>query len=159
MRQHRTEGQPEGEEKVGRNERTSGVNEKETPPVKSKQLTSEQIASYRRAATRPSVAEQVDGLNTSSLHHEILDLTLGQKTLAVGAEKAWLSKAIRLGATPASTAQEAHLKIGYLQACIDTWVGPNAQLCRHELHVALIVGAIGAEERRWGYPADNVRPN
>ena len=127
--------------------------------MKSKQLTSKQIASYRRAATRPSVAEQVDGLNTLSLHHDILDVALGQKSLAVGAEKLWLSKAIRLGATPALTAQEAHLKIGYLQACIDIWVGPNARLCRHELHIALIVGAIGAEERRWGNPAENVTTN
>ena len=125
----------------------------------SNQLTSEQVASYRRAATTPSVAEQVDGLNTLSLHHEILDLALGQKTLAVGAEKLWLSKAIRLGATPALTAQEAHLKIGYLQACMDAWVGPNARLGRHELHVALILGAIGAEERRWGYPAGKSKPN
>ncbi len=78
--------------------------------MKRNQLTSEQIASYRRAATRPSVAEQIDGLNTLSLHHDILDLTLAQKTLAVGAEKAWLARAIRLGATPALTAQEAYFK-------------------------------------------------
>ena len=127
--------------------------------MKSKQLTPEAITRYRRAATRPSVGEQVGGLDTLSLHHELLDLALGQPTLAVGAEKMWLARAIRLGATPAATPEEAHLNVTYLQACIDGWVGTNATRSHHELHAALIMGAIAAEEQRWGYPAGNAKPN
>ncbi len=134
-------------------------NLKEIPQVKkNKSLPAETIASYRLAATRPSVAEQVDDLNALSWHHELLDLLLDRKTLAVGAEKMWLARAIRLGATPAATPAEAHLKITYLQACIDGWVGTNATRSHHELHAVLIMGAIGAEEHRWAFPTET-KPN
>lgn len=121
-------------------------------------ITPETIAAYRRAATPPSVADQVAELNRLAWHHEILDLVLDQKTAAVGVERIWHTKAIRLGATPARTAEEAHLKTFYIQGCFDGFVANNAIRSRLELHAALLMGAVGAEEERWAYPAKG-KPN